>query len=281
LGLEALLKRSVLAALAAFSLGLAACGDDDDNGGSGDSASEPSRAAFTLSGKKISGPKEIKGGLVEVTFKNNGDQGAGVQFVRGTDGHTGAEALKAAAAWGENGKALPTWVKIEGGTATAQKGSSTKATLVLPAGDYMAVDIDSNAATPVKVTGGESAELPTTDGRIEASEYKFTSSGINSGRAQIEFDNVGKEPHFFVAVQYKPGATLDDIKKFIRDEKGKPPFVEDEGSELASALFDGGRKAVMDVNFKPGKYALLCFIPDRAGGPPHVAKGMVSELEVQ
>jgi hypothetical protein len=33
-------------------------------------------------------------------------------------------------------------------------------------------------------------------------------------------------------------------------------------------------------NLTPGTYALLCFIPTEAEGPPHIAKGMVGELEV-
>ncbi len=31
----------------------------------------------------------------------------------------------------------------------------------------------------------------------------------------------------------------------------------------------------------PGKYSLVCFIEDRKGGPPHVAKGMVGETTVR
>ena len=39
---------------------------------------------------------------------------------------------------------------------------------------------------------------------------------------------------------------------------------------------------MVDLDFKKsGKYVALCFIPDRQGGTPHVAKGMVSELTVE
>ncbi len=39
---------------------------------------------------------------------------------------------------------------------------------------------------------------------------------------------------------------------------------------------------VTDIELKqPGKYALICFIQDRKGGPPHVMKGMIKEVEVQ
>jgi hypothetical protein len=34
---------------------------------------------------------------------------------------------------------------------------------------------------------------------------------------------------------------------------------------------------VIDLELKRGKYALVCFVPDRKGGPPHAFKGMISE----
>ena len=47
-------------------------------------------------------------------------------------------------------------------------------------------------------------------------------------------------------------------------------------------MLDGGDEAgARSSNLKKGSYALLCFIPDRQGGPPHVAKGMVSEAKVE
>jgi hypothetical protein len=44
---------------------------------------------------------------------------------------------------------------------------------------------------------------------------------------------------------------------------------------------DGGGKQVVEVELKAGKYALLCWVPDRAGGPPHAVKGMISEAVVR
>ncbi len=269
-----------VSSMLALALFVPACGDDDEAQG----PAKPAPVAFELSGsgkqKKLTGPRSITGGLVRIEFTNSTDEGAGVQFVRGTAGHSGAEALKAAATWGEKGKPLPDWVKIEGGTATAARGKTSTAVQDLPAGDYMAVDIDSNAATPLKVTGGEAGELPSADARIEATEYKFTATGLKAGANTVEFENVGKQPHFFAAAQYKPGATLEEVRRFIRTEKGKPPFVEDEDAEAASALLDGGGKQVIELALRKGKYALLCFVPDRTGGPPHVVKGMISEAIV-
>ena len=48
-----------------------------------------------------------------------------------------------------------------------------------------------------------------------------------------------------------------------------------------TAVIDGGEAQLTEVDLSPGSYALLCFIPDRAGGPPRVAKGMISEAKVR
>ena len=45
-------------------------------------------------------------------------------------------------------------------------------------------------------------------------------------------------------------------------------------------MLDGGAEQVTDLEFVKGKYALVCFITDRKGGPPHIAKGMISEVDI-
>ena len=66
---------------------------------------------------------------------------------------------------------------------------------------------------------------------------------------------------------------------FLKEEKGKPPFREEGGFD--TAVVEGGTEQAFGAKLEAGKYALVCFIPDRAGGPPHVAKGMVSEAVVE
>jgi len=49
-----------------------------------------------------------------------------------------------------------------------------------------------------------------------------------------------------------------------------------------TARIDGGTKQVIELDLdKPGKYALLCFVSDRKGGPPHGAQGMIAEVTVR
>ena len=50
---------------------------------------------------------------------------------------------------------------------------------------------------------------------------------------------------------------------------------------MSSTVLDGGKSQIVTANLEAGRYAFLCFISDKqTGGPPHVVKGMVSEVEV-
>ena len=75
------------------------------------------------------------------------------------------------------------------------------------------------------------------------------------------------------------GATIDDVETFFKTEKGKPPIDESKGFE--TAVIEGGTTQVVELDIEAGKYAVLCFVPDREGGPPHAARGMISEVEVK
>ena len=114
---------------------------------------------------------------------------------------------------------------------------------------------------------------------IEAAEYDFTTSDLEAGSQQVRFDNNGEEPHHVVAAPLKPGRTIEDVKQFIKTENGEPPVQEDKSFDIA--IVSGGESQLVDVRLESGDYALLCFVPDRAGGPPHAAKGMVSAATVQ
>ena len=84
-----------------------------------------------------------------------------------------------------------------------------------------------------------------------------------------------------IAAPYRPGATLAEVRNALRREQGsaEPPLDFENLSN--TARLDGGTKQITELDLeKPGKYALLCFVSDRKGGPPHVAQGMIAEITV-
>ena len=265
--------------LACLSLGFTACGDDDDDGGGG---SEPQVFEVEATDDGVTAPESVEAGAVEVRFSNAGKEDHSAQIVSIADGHTAAEVKQAGEAWGDKGKPLPDWLEFRGGVGTTKAGGSGIAVVDLPPGEYAAFDIESDAETPYAeftVEGGDGAGLPTVDATVKAVEYSFSAEGLKAGSQRVAFENAGEEPHHLIAAPLKPGKTIADLKDSFENEQGPPPI--DESKAIGTAIISGGESAVVDLRFEKGRYALVCFIPDRKGGPPHAFKGMVSVATVE
>jgi hypothetical protein len=278
-------RAALLAAVAALALTGAGCGgdDDDNDDGGAQQPPQPSRLAIELSGsaKKptFTVPDSVKGGVVEIEFTSSVGGEHSAQLVGATDGHTPQEALAAGSAWADKGKPLPDWAIVAGGTGDVKKGESTTVTQELTPGTYLVADLASNQTAEFEVTGeGGGGDVAAQGGTITATEYAFESEGLTAGRNTILFDNAGTEPHFIAAVGLKEGATIEQARRFFETEKGPPPL--DESRSFSTAVIEGGAKQSLEVELDAGRYALLCFVPDRKGGPPHVVKGMISEATV-
>jgi hypothetical protein len=50
---------------------------------------------------------------------------------------------------------------------------------------------------------------------------------------------------------------------------------------VGTSAIDGGSSENAELQLKRGKYALLCSVADRDGGPPHIAQGTLGEAEVR
>lgn len=262
-------------------LGAAACGDDEKKSGG---QAQTLNVAVDAAGK-LSGVKALKGGVVTVNFRNGSKNPYDLQLVRVDGNRPVAAVLRVINSEGPT--PIPTWMHGAGGVGATKPGRTATSTQVLPAGTYYAIaqadtEGDSEPVTAtLKVEGGESTgELPATDATVTASEYKFTSTGLKAGRNRIRFVNDGKELHHIIAFQLAPGKTVADLKQFVQNEKGQPPIVE--GTEAGTAVIDGKTEQVADLELaKPGNWALVCFISDRKGGPPHAAKGMITPVTVR
>ena len=101
-------------------------------------------------------------------------------------------------------------------------------------------------------------------------------------------DNKGGTWHHFLAAQLKPDATIEDAKKFLDDARARAAVrrrssaISTSDNPVSSTVLEGGTSQLVDLNLEPGSYAFFCFISDKEeGGPPHVVKGMVSEVTVE
>ena len=277
-----------LGLLVAASVGLVACGDD----GNKQAAATPTKLAVTATeaGKqlRLTVRKSVPAGLVTVELTNAGKAFHEAQLVRLDPGHTPEDALKVIAA---EGAPSPGWIHVAGGTGPAPPGGKRSATQRLRPGNYIVYDAPFQnegsglkfglASFKVEGEADGGGELPKAVAKIEAYEYGFRASGLTVGKNTIEFSNTGTEPHHVIAVPYKPGATLAAVRKAFRRTGGAQPPL-DFTNVAYTARIDGGTKQITELDLaKAGKYALLCFVSDRKGGPPHVAQGMIAEITVR
>jgi plastocyanin len=278
-------------ALLAASLVLGACGDDDEGDQAAAAAATSTKLAITASesGKqsRLSVPGSVPAGVVTVELTNTGRAFHEAQLIRLDPGHTPDQALRVIAA---EGAPSPAWIHAAGGTGPAPPGGSSSATQRLSPGNYMVYDapflnegrgVKFGVAT-FKVDGrADPGELPKSTAKIEAHEYGFRASGLHAGTNTVRFTNTGSEPHHVIAAPYRPGATMADVRKaFKREQGGEPPLDFEKPS--STARIDGGTEQITELDLEqPGKYALLCFVSDRKGGPPHVAQGMIAEITVR
>lgn len=273
--------RAVIGAAIAIAatLALAACGD---SGGDAQSLS------FSLGGEgkavKFSGPESAESGEAEITFDNETKDEAELQLIR-VEGDHSAEEVVEGLKDASSGKPFPDWFFAGGGVSTAKPGESKTVTQVLEPGTYYTANVEAGLPDPesmvaVKVSGEESEDELEADATVRAVEYTFEDEGLEAGENEIAFQNEGAQPHHLIIAPIKDGATIEDVKAAIKSEKGPPP-IEEKETQSAVAVVEGGESQLIDVNLKPGRYAFMCFISDRQGGPPHALKGMVKEVDIE
>ena len=266
---------------------LAACGS---------SSTEPSKLSLSISeqGKAASfkTPKSAKGGLVDVSFKNNGKAPHGVLFVQYTGNHTVADALKEL---GSNSSKVPSWLKANGGTPAVAGGNSASATVNLPAGNYVLVDSGSlgggsgpPATAPMKVTAGDTGDLPSTAATVDANhtgkdKYAWNITGLKAGANQVTFNSKGNDAlHLIGAIPVKGKApSINKIRSdFAKLGQGPPPpYVG--GAPATTTILDGGESQTLTLDLKPGQYIFFCPLTDRDGGKTHDQEGLLKTVTVK
>jgi len=275
-----------LAALAATGLCLlAACGSEDDEGSTEGGTGGPAALEITLNdapgGKsEVVAPRTVEAGLVEVSVTNEGKRPHNAQIVGGDGEQSQAEVSRILQS---DGGPIPSFIHGAGGVGMVAPGESATATDVLEPGRYFVFDTEGGGAAELEVTGeAGDPQLPETEASITAEDYGFATEGLKPGSNEITFENVGEELHHVIASPINPGVDFEQVREFVTSDEepsGRPPI--DFESSVGTAVLDGGKSQVTELELRKGRYALLCFIQDRKGGPPHVAKGMVAEVAVK
>ncbi|HVL93277.1 MAG TPA: hypothetical protein VM264_08025 [Acidimicrobiales bacterium] len=128
---------------------------------------------------------------------------------------------------------------------------------------------------PLTVTGGDpAATLPEADVQVTARDYSFDIEGLEAGDETVSFLNAGPaQIHHAVVFEFAKGVTPEQAEAAIKAFGGEgppPPGTPEPTNDFGGTVFDPGRGGTFEGEFQSGRtYAFVCFINDRAGGPPH------------
>lgn len=233
-------------------------------------------------------PETIPAGLTTFLLKDEGHQEHHLMVVKLDDGKTMADVL---AVFMHPEGPPPTWMHPVGGPNAVMPGEESNATLVLQPGHYVAFcvipapdgkpHVMDGMITPFTVTPSKTppAPLPKSDMTITLHDYAFKlSKPITAGRHVIEVVNSGMQPHELVITRFPPGQDNRDLEAWGYNPQGKPAPGHANGGTTNIAP---GEHVVIQVDFVPGKYGLLCFTPDAKDGKPHFMHGMQKEFVVR
>ena len=266
-----------------------ACADDGGaDPGTATAVDPPAVEAATLDvvakDYAFEAPTEIRGGLVELTYTNEGKEPHFAAMVKAAPG-TSFEDVKAALLSAGRPAAGPPPFEPFGGAPTADPASgATTMTFNVPAGTYaLFCAIPSPDGVPhiakgmvreLTVTDGPTGELPEVDGMITASDFALGDvPDLAPGKAVLALRNEGAQVHEINLIELRDGRTIDDAVRWLSAPSGPPPH-----RALSGVAVKPGEEGTAEFDLRPGAdYAFVCIIPDQRGdGAPHVAKGMWS-----
>ena len=123
-----------------------------------------------------------------------------------------------------------------------------------------------------------SVSEPAPDVRLELSDYAFKfSKPLTAGTHTIQVVNTGALEHEAVFVKLAPGKTMQDVDAwFVSGQQGPSPIMPTPGMSGLGT----GRTGTFTTTLTPGRYGLVCWIPDVKDGKPHEMHGMVQEFAV-
>ena len=226
---------------------------------------------------RYTAPRTVRGGLVEITLRNDGAAPHKAQLWRIDGDHTVEEALRIR-------RPQPDWLRTAGGVSLTRPGATSRSLQALPAGRYYVAENLGRPGTVARfeATGpAQAADPPKAPARVEALDYSFKVSGLRPGANSVDFDNTGAQPHHAFFAPMRRDADIGQVRKFFSERTSTgPPPVDSEGTR-ETVVLEGGDRQVTQLNLKAGRYALICFVRNRTGGPQHIELGMINEVRVR
>jgi uncharacterized cupredoxin-like copper-binding protein len=189
----------------------------------------------------------------------------------------------------------PEWATMVGGPSPQLSGDNSEVTMNIEPGNYAVtclVPVPAEMPHIMKgmihpltvVANGEAVQKePEADAAIIMDDHTFEiTPEIKAGSQTIRVENEGDQPHEFILVRLEEGAEITDvIDWFGQAITSSGSLPEAPGTFLNGvSSIDKGAVNYITINFTPGKYAMICPVPDVNDGKPHFAHGMIHQFTV-
>lgn len=239
-------------------------------------------------------PASIAAGTTTFRLVNDGKEVHQISILQLAKGKTLADYVAAMKA----NRPTP-WAVGVGGPNAAGPGQTIDATVTLDAGNYILVcwvpspgvpvpHMAKGMIQPLAVTApggvakarasGSSLNESAPDVHLELSEYAFKlSKPLTAGKHTVHVMNTGTLEHEAVIMKLAPGKTMRDADAWFEGGMQGPSPIE---ATPGMAGLGKGRSGTFTTNLAPGRYGLICYIPDAKDGKPHSMHGMVHEFTV-
>lgn len=218
---------------------------------------------------------------------NSGKEPHHVQFLRLNDEIT-FEAFQETLQQGPGAEMAVT--QLMGGVGAIAPNGSAQVVINLTAGEYVIIcfvpspsdNVPHLAKGMVKTLTVEdssvAAEEPTAELTVTMKDFLFDlPETLPAGPRIIKVVNNGPEAHELNLLRLEEGKTVEDVKQYLAEQDGPPPFLPVGGMNGLSV----GGTGYMELNLEPGTYVAICNIPSpKSEGHPHFTLGMIKEFKV-
>jgi hypothetical protein len=246
----------------------------------------PNEVTVTATDYAFAVPETLPAGLTTLRLANAGTETHHLVVMRLAEGKTLADvqAMKPE-------EKIPEWLSFPGSPGAIAPGDTSVTTAVLTPGQYvMACYVSSPDGTPHIAKGmvrpfvvkgpapATPAPEPQADVSVTLSDYAFTfSAPLTAGTHVLRVENAGPQIHEITFERLADGKTLQDLMTWEQSGMKGPPPTTSAGGLVGPTK---GQHAYLTITLKPGKYVVVCFVPDEKDGKPHMMHGMVQEITI-
>lgn len=244
---------------------------------------------FTAMDFAFRGPARATAGLATLRLRNTGKALHHVQMFRLEDGKRLADLFPVLYANAGVHNA-PSWARAAGGPSAALPGQVIEVRQHLAPGRYAVIcwipapdgqaHFMKGMMTEFEVVGAAPPVVEPEAGiRVTLNEYRASlSTPLTRGSHTLRIENVGRQDHEFLIVRLKPGKAPEDVDRWSGMGQVDEAPVE---SWMGMAGIAPGGVAWLTVSLRPGRYAIICFAPDRRDGRTHFEHGFRQVIEVR